>query len=249
MKDNAQPFNFVDPIKLYFRNPIVSLPLIVLLIISLLAPIGTSSIQPLLVKYLTNSASLLVWLGLSFLVYLVVVSFFMGGAIFMSGSIIKREKITFFRPASKNLINVSLAILLTFMVFWLSFGITNLVLYLLSNSFSLTENAVKLISFFIMGASILGFGIFFTLLPFIVVLENNTFFSSVKRSFSLVKENYLIILSVGVIYFLISRAIEITLSNMSVIAAFIDYALLIPLLIFFLSSLVLKNRARFKKRD
>jgi hypothetical protein len=193
-------FNIISKsFKNFIKNPFILVPFLIEYVLLLILTISSYYI---LENYLYISPVLtLIWLGVIFLLALFIGSFFMASIIGICGKVSQDKKILFKdiilfgkKFWLKNLALIFIILISTAAVFGISFLIGTLA----NRVFSLQVSTLIYIAVFFIG--ILSFSIFFTFPNFYLIIYDMMIFESLKRSFSLVKKNYLSVLFLWAIF-------------------------------------------------
>ncbi len=226
----------------FFKNPFILIPFLIQYI---LVFILTMISYYILSNYLyLPTVMTLIWLGIIFIITLFIASFFMASIIGISGKVSQNKKITFRdiilfgkKFWLKNLAMIFIILISTGAVFGISFLIGSLV----NNIVSLQISTIIYASVFIIG--ILAFVIFLSFSNFYIVIKNTKIFESIKKSFSLVKRNYLSVLFLWFIFIFVSFIVN--LIPIAVVAQLISTFLVNPI-IFLVFSLFVIERSKNK---
>jgi len=221
--------------ELFIKNPLLILPSIFILLISLIFTLIASKINPTL----TQTYQLISFTTVYLLILLAFFSFFFVMLISLSMQILK-DKISL-REALKDSKRLWLKNLLFIVVIIIAFNIIRFIAQILAQSigtlFSLELKPAQGV-FFILYFIGLVLLLFLSLANFELVKNNSSLIKAFRDSFRKVKNNYPFMLSVFVFFFVINELLMLLNEN---VANYIGLLILTPLLSLILSKLVAEN--------
>ncbi len=231
--------DFKEAVKAFFSNPLISVPSILILLIIYLSSPYVYRINSLFQQNYQLYFSTFIFS----MIYLVLIAFFLTTLISALKNALQGKKTKEIISNSikdsfslwyKNLFFIILIIIL--------YNLTRLIAHYLAffagSIFNLSVKPAAFLFFIIYILGILGFLIFFSLSNFVCIIKRFSMKKSISSSFLIVKSNYLTILSMFLIYFVISQLISLINGNISEI---VGAAILTPILSIILSKIVLKN--------
>jgi hypothetical protein len=156
---------------------------------------------------------------LSFLIVLLISSYFIPGAIGMMLSVFKSNK----KPSLKEMNEYGKRFFWRYFFLQLIINVFFFVLasiiflpVLLSNS-----SAWAIVLFIILFIALIIFYIFFILAPFVLIVKDSFVFQSIKQSFILTKKNFWALINLGALYFVMSAIVQIIPYVGSILSALI----------------------------
>ncbi len=183
-----------------YRNPIMVLPTIILLV----ATIVLSSLSASVNKNLHTTFLLTLWVVLFSLIVLAVMSFLFAGLISMGLNAARKKPIINFLAPGKNFWFRNFQILLIIVV---TYNIINFAAYYISffvgKTFNLPLSAAQVLFYFLYFAGLVGIIIFLTLSSFCLLIDGKSAIASIKISIRKVKSAYLEVLITLVLFFVV----------------------------------------------
>ncbi len=235
MKNNPFILSFKD----FYKNPLIILVSLLLLIINKLY---ANYIYPKIPDVFSNIQILNKVLTIHDVISLLIMSFFFSVIIAMSKSAIKgKSKLSDFSSGLKYLIqNFSILFLIYIILFR---GINYISIYsalFMGGHLTFTLKIAQILFYLIYVFFLLAILIFFTYSSFYLVANNLSLINSIKSSSIFVKNNYILTLSIFIALFIISQIINY-ISNINLILSQIIYsAIIVPYLSLLLTRLIIK---------
>lgn len=221
------------------RNPLILVPGIVLwIIVSLISEAGGK-----IAYNLQTTASNVVWLAVTFIVFFAISGGILSGLIGMSSKLENgKAKWKEFNFGVRKFWFRNFIILLFFVILYNVvvngplFLFTKLMIYL-KPTLELSPEVFRILSLVLAFLLLIGIVIFFTYSNFYVVIENLGIVRSFRKSIKLVKKEYLATISLLVLLFVVYRLI---LFLPGVTAELVEYVLLVPFGAILMTKFVMK---------
>lgn len=197
----------------YLENLRLTIPLICLLIFFYIL----SYFSVYLNHKLLSSLALTVWLVIFSLISILAVSYVSCGLIGMSKEIIsKKRSPAFFKYSKKFFLRNFVIILIIILIYNTIRLVSFYSAYYIGKSLTLSVENAQILFTSIYFIGLAGLAIFFTFSNFYLVIKDYSIIKSIKRSFSLVKKEYLNTLTIILIFFVLISFID-TYINYSVL--------------------------------
>lgn len=197
---------FKKSFEIYLKNPYIIIPSVFLWIFI----IAFSALSVKLNYILQNTFLLSTWLVIFSILILSIVSFFFSGLIGMCFLSINRKSnlIDFFKYSKKFwLKNLIVIIIILLGINTIRYIAHNLGI-IIGQSLALDIRIATVLFFILYLGGIIGFLIFFSFCSVYVVAYDLSILDSIKKSFNLVKKNYIETLIILTLYFVISQILE-----------------------------------------
>ncbi|MBX4212616.1 hypothetical protein KW787_04150 [Candidatus Pacearchaeota archaeon] len=222
---------------------LVKSPIIVVLSLLLFAAFSfLSFVSTKIILAQGNSSNVIFWIVGFALIVLYIGSFFLSLMIGISRDIVERRKrkLSYFSYTSKNFIVILFVLLLGRILYAISNAVAVLAIPLLH------EYSIGVL-FLLIAVSLLGVLIFFTFSSFYLVIKDTSLKGAFRQSMSFVKRNYLSVLSLLIIFFIIYAILNEAIAAKSTLAAeIIHWLIVFPYFILVLTRFVVKNDLRTK---
>lgn len=219
------------------RNPLIVIPGLILWAVLL----GISRISVKVNYNLSNSISLTAWVILIALVTYLFMAFTFAGIIGMVYKASKgRVKISDFTSNAKkfglkNYLIILIIIVLSILIGRIAFyGAT-----FIGRAFNLGLGAAEAVFILIYFAGLIGVLIFFTFSSFFLVIDNLGVKESIKRSFRLVRREYLSTVALSLALFILAFLVRRIPTD---VGSIVEYGLAIPFFALILVGFILANR-------
>ncbi len=197
---------FTTALKDFRKNPVVIFPTVALLIFFIL--FSKLSIK---INYsLRNAIALQFWLVIFIVVSLAATSYFLSGLIGMSkDSIKKRAAVKDFFSYSKKFWLRNLAVMIVILVAYTAINLISQFGALgIGRALELPLNTAAVVFYLIYFAGLVGILIFLTFASFYLVVYNLSIRQSFKKSIFFVKSNYLDVLTILVVFFILGQLVN-----------------------------------------
>ena len=230
-----------NSLKAFISKPFVVIPSILLFLFFFFLSILAQKIQ----TRLNTNTELIIFTVISTLLIFLVMSFFFSLLIIISKQALKGKfEINY---AIKNSFKQTFKLFAIILITLLIYNIIQQIVYYLStfigHSLSLELNSAKFIYFILYFIGLSGILIFISLSTFILILKDKSILESISESVKIVKENYLLVLSVFVVIFAIS---EVSLLIHSILKESLNILIITPLISLIFTNLILDNDIRTK---
>ncbi len=196
------PASFRD----FYKNLILIVPPLVLFLFLFLF----SNLSVIINSKLFSSLSLSIWLIASLTISLVAIAFIFAGLIGLSKQAIKsKANLKDFIFYSKKFWFKNLIVIIFLLILYnLVRNAAHYGALFLGKAIGLLLNPAILLFYFIYFVGLFGLIIFFTFSNFYLIVFNLTIKNSIKRSFLLVKKEYLFVLATILLFFLVNYLID-----------------------------------------
>lgn len=196
-----------DSIKSFYKNPILMLPSLILLVFFVFFSQLSSNIN----YALQDLVSLTVWTILFSLISLIVISFFLSGLIGMSFKILEKKiKISdLFKYGWKFWLKNFIIILIIILTYNIIRYLAHDLSFFIGTFLNLDVKIAIFIFFFFYFAGLIGIIIFLTFSSFYLIINNCSIFKSIKKSFIIVKKNYIYTLIILLLFFVINNLLNL----------------------------------------
>lgn len=187
----------------FYKNPVIFLPSWIIVLFIFLFQLTTLSIK----NYLGTTIANILWSTLFIVLFISVLSYISAGLIGMSKQIITKKQNSFIESGNKFFIKNTLIFCILFASHIIINSLSLLIAYFVGKQFSLPVESARIIFLLIYFIGLVGWMIFLTFSSFYLVIENIPIMQSIRKSFKLVKSNYIYLLILGVFIFIIDSLI------------------------------------------
>ena len=200
--------------EVYLKNPYIIAPSIFLWFFI----IAFSTLSVKLNYILKNTFLLSAWLVVFSILILLIISFFFSGLISMCFLSIKGKSnwADFFKYSKKFWFKNFIVIIIILISINIARFISHNTAIIIGKSLALDVRIATGLFFILYFGSIIGFVIFFSFSSVYLVAYNFGILKSIKKSFSLVKKNYIETLIILTLYFVVSQILERYISRIGV---------------------------------
>lgn len=218
----------------FYKNPLIILFSVILFALSYLLSLFFYYIESSfsIVSLYISIVYFLVFLFLSSPILSILISFSKESLNNKSGASLRKSL-----PSFKLWIPNFVVILITALALYLILILANLIALYIGKFFTLSLSSAQIIFFIIYFIGLLLI-LFLTYASFILVSKNLTIMNSIKHGISLAKKEYLLTLSVVLIFFVLNQIVSYLSSIHSSIPALINSLILFPYLVLILTKIV-----------
>ena len=227
-----------ESVKDFFRQPRIVLPALCFLIFVFLASFAGKSFASF-----QSSWGNIIWTSAFFLIFIFVGALFLGVMISVAKEKNSSKENTLkgaFNEGARNWIANFLALFTFSVLYWIVIGI----LYVLTEIILSFQPAIvlsilqfKLVAFFVLFAFLAGVFIFFSFMNFYISIYSLNLADSVRKSFSLVRKEYLAVLSLSVLFFVLYW---LTAKLPNYFAEVVEYLILLPFFVILMTRFVMR---------
>jgi len=230
---------FTTALKDFRKNPVIIFPTVALLIFFIL--FSKLSIK---INYsLKSGIALESWLAIFVVISLAVTSYFLSGLIGMSKeSIKKRTAVKDFFSYSKKFWLRNLAVMIVILIVYTAISLISQFGALgIGRALELPLSTATVIFYLLYFAGLVGILIFLTFASFYLVVYNLSIKQSLKKSISFVKSNYLDVLTILVVFFILGQLVNFIGEIDIRIVELINAVFLVPYFSLVLTRFILKK--------
>ncbi len=199
---------FKDSFQDLIKNPVISIPSVLLLIFS----IFLSKLSVKINYSLTNTFSITTWLIFYSLISLLFMSFFFSSLIGMSGEAIKGKTsiISIVKYPRRFWLSNFIIILIILLLYNLVNFISHYSSLFIGKALEASLQTAQIIFYLFYFTGLVGIMIFMTFSSFFLILKNKTIIGSIISSFNFVKNNYIYVLLCLLSFFIVGELIKLT---------------------------------------
>lgn len=243
--DVLNSFNLA--LKNYVKNPIIIIPFFLILVFQAIFQIISFKIN----ESILNQGAFIHYLffGVFLFVSLSVLSFFLSGAISLSlASFNRKAKIKDFTDGIKLSHKNFIIILFTIIIFNIILFFSKATSFYLGKNFSIEVNTAGVI-FLVFYILLIMFTLtFISFSNFILISEKISIYTSIKRSIRFVKSNYLSVLIMFIVFFILNelnfRLSNIMIKSLISLSEIINFLFIYPLLALVFAAFYILNKTR-----
>jgi len=230
-----------NSLKAFILKPLVIIPSILLFVSSFFLSLLAQKVKT---RFDTNT-ELIIFTIISTIIIFLVLSIFFSLLITISKQTFKGrfEISNAIKNSFKKILKIFVIILITLLIYNIVQQVAYYLATFIGRSLSLDLNPAKFLFFILYFLGLSGILIFFSLSTFTLIIRESSILESIRSSIKIVKQNYLFVLSVFVILFVISEISSLVNSTFNEL---LSALIITPLISLIFTNLILNNDIRTK---